>query len=387
MVAKERLVLNIINYVAELDTSFETSSFSKKNALLLLMFYLHLAKVDRLDFVFRIVRLWKIPAEDLKIFMDDWAVIHGKIAAGLAHELSEGDTLYLAACVKGSKGGANKKPQPKSPVLADQCAYSIKAAYMNHVIVDSLAHPDMCAGVEMTPAVCRAIEKKKTELGNVIRSLRQYRPGETFEQFVQRKFARFYGKTVAEIAHQLDVEVSDSPKAVSYSICRAILGVKANKIAEFEKAGIQLKTIRLEPSGALKEAMSFQNIRYGEIIHEEEWEDSDWHDTLSGRFFFIVFRKQAGGGPQDAVLEKAFFWAMPRQDMEEAETFWRDTRDKVRKGDDEHFLKQSETRVCHVRPKARNAADTMPTPQGGEAKKYCYWLNRPYVLDILKAQE
>ena len=81
---------------------------------------------------------------------------------------------------------------------------------------------------------------------------------------------------------------------------------------------------------------------------------------------------------------QAFFWALPRQDMEEAETFWRDTRDKVRKGDYEHFLKQSETRVCHVRPKARNAADTTPTPQGGQAKKYCYWVNRPYVLNILR---
>lgn len=385
MVAKERLVLNIINYIDELDTCFKTSSFSKKNTLLLLMFYLHLAGVDRLDFVFRIVRLWQIPEEDVKIFMDDWAVIHGKIAAGLAHELSEGDTLYLAAAIKGSKGGANKKPQPKSHKLADQRAYSIKQAYMNHVIVDSLSHPEMCAGMEMTPQARQAIEKKKTDLGNIVRSLGDYQDGETFEQLVHRRFARFFGKSVAEIARELGVEVSTSPKAVSYSICRAILGVKAGRIAEFEKAGIQLKTIRLEPSGALKEAMSFQNIRYGEIIHEKNWEDSDWHDTITGRFFFIVFRKTAGGGPLDSVLEKVFFWAMPRRDLDEAKTFWRDTRDKVRRGDYDHFLKQSQTRVCHVRPKAMNAADTTPTPQGGRAKKYCYWLNRPYILGIVNA--
>ena len=30
MVAKERLVLNIINYIAELDTRFETSSFPRR---------------------------------------------------------------------------------------------------------------------------------------------------------------------------------------------------------------------------------------------------------------------------------------------------------------------------------------------------------------------
>ena len=387
MVAKERLVLNIINYVAELDVRFETSSFSRKNALLLLMFYLHLAGVDRLDFVFRIVRLWKIPEADLKIFMDDWAVIHKKIEDGLAHELSEGDTLYLAAVTKGSKGGADKRPQPRSRELADQRAYSIKAAYMNTIIADSLSHPEMCAGLKMSAHILRDIERRKADVGSVVRSLREYRKGETFEQLVHRKFARFFGKSVAEIAQALGVEVSTSPKAISYSVCRAILGVKASRIAEFEKAGVQLKTIRLEPNGTLKEAMSFQNIRYGDIIDEDDWEESDWYDTIATRrFFFIVFRKQSGGGPQDAVLEKAFFWAMPRKDLEEAESFWRDTRDKVRNGDYEHFLKQSETRVCHVRPKAKNAADTMPTPQGGRAKKYCYWLNRQYVLDIVNAE-
>lgn len=132
--------------------------------------------------------------------------------------------------------------------------------------------------------------------------------------------------------------------------------------------------------------MSSQNIKYGDIIHEVAWEDSDWYNTIATRrFFFIVFRKNAGGGPADAVLEKAFFWAMPRLDVEASKAFWRDTRDKVRQGDYGHFLKQSETRVCHVRPKAKNAADTTPTPQGGYAKKYCYWLNRQYVLDIVNA--
>lgn len=386
MVAKERLVLNIINYVAELNAQFETSSFSRKNALLLLMFYLHLAGVDRLDYIFRIVRLWRIPEEDLKIFMDDWAVIHKKIEDGLAHELSEGDTLYLAAVVKGSKGGANKRPQPRSPKLADQRAYSIKPAYMNHIIVESLAHPEMCAGLTLSERTRRVIEERTAALGSVVRSVKDYREGETFEQLVHRKFAKFFGKTVAEIAQELGVVVSTSPKAISYSVCRAILGVKASRIAEFEKAGVMLKTIRLEPGGGLKEAMSFQNIKYGDIIHEAAWEDSDWYNTIATRrFFFIVFRKNAGGGPADAVLEKAFFWAMPRRDVEASKAFWRDTRDKVRQGDYGHFLKQSETRVCHVRPKAKNAADTTPTPQGGYAKKNCYWLNRQYVLDIVNA--
>ena len=385
MVSKERLVLNIINYLEEYGKSFETSSFTHKNALLLLMFYLHVADVDNLDLVFKIIRLWHIPEEDLKIFMDDWNVIHDKIVRGLAHELSEGDTLYLAACVKGSKGGANKKPQKIGGVLADQRAYSIKSAYLNHIIVDSLSYPEMFDGVTMTAKQKRIIEQKKAEQGSIVKSVRDYKRGETFEHLVERRFKPYIGMSVSGIAKKLNATISTSPKAISYSVCRAILGVKERSIAEFEKAGLQLKTIRLEPSGNLKESMSFQTIKYKEVINEDEWDESDWYNTIAARrFLFIVFRKKKGGLADDSVLERVFFWSMPHKDIEAAEVFWRDTRDKVRAGDYAHFIKSTEHPICHVRPKAKNAADTTDTPQGGKAKKLCYWLNRDYILKIVK---
>lgn len=387
MVSKERLVLNLINYVEEYDKTFETSSFSRKNALLLLMFYLHVADVDNLDLIFKIIRLWHIPEEDLKIFMDDWAVIHDKIVRGLAHELSEGDTLYLAACVKGSRGHANQRPQKVGGVLADQRAYSIKSAYLNQIIVESLSNPEMFDEVSMTERQKRIIEKKK-ELGRVVKSVKDYREGETFEQLVERRFRPYLGMSVAQIGKRLKTAISASPKAISYSVCRAILGVKERGISEFEKAGLQLKTIRLEANGKLKEAMSFQTIKYNEIVKENEWEESDWYNTIAARrFLFIVFRKKKGGEARDAVLERVFFWAMPCGDVKMAEAFWRDTRDKVRAGDYAHFIKTKEHPVCHVRPKAKNAADTTDTPQGGKAKKMCYWLNRDYVLGIVQEHQ
>ncbi|MBR2092171.1 MAG: hypothetical protein IJ905_17945, partial [Fibrobacter sp.] len=106
MLSKERLVLNMIDYVEEAAKTFYTSSFWKKNELLLLMFYLHEEGKLPFDVIFKIVRYWKFPETDLKIIKDDWAIIHNKILAGKAHEISEGDTLYLAACTKGSRAGA-----------------------------------------------------------------------------------------------------------------------------------------------------------------------------------------------------------------------------------------------------------------------------------------
>ena len=142
--------------------------------------------------------------------------------------------------------------------------------------------------------------------------------------------------------------------------------------------------MRLEYNGNLKEAMSFQTIKYKEIVGEDEWEVSDWYNTIAARrFLFIVFRKAKGGSSTDAVLESIFFWSMPRQDIDTAEVFWRDTRDKVRAGDYTHFIKSSEHSVCHIRPKGRNRKDLTETPQGGMTKRLCYWLNRDYVLNVV----
>ncbi len=386
MVSKERLVLNIIDFMDEGGKTFEASSFLKKNALLLLMFYLHIAGTSNLDFIFRIIRLWSIPKEDLRIFKDDWAVIQDKIKNGLAHELHEGDTFYLATCTKGEKKGKNLRRQPASGIKAPQRAYSIKSAYLNQIILDSLMHPEMVSGMKMTEKQRRVIENKQAEYGKIVRDVSQYNGGETFKDYVYRHFSPYIGKTIREIEHILSVSVPDSPKSMAYALCRAILGVKERRVAEFEKAGVLLKTIRLEESGGLKEAMSFSQLRYKEIYNENKWEDSAWYNIVTQRFFFVVFRKKKQGDDKDAVLENVFFWAIPARDLCKCRKMWEDTRWKVRHNDYTHFIKQSEGSVCHIRPKARNAADQMETPQGGKARKLCYWFNRGYVLHkILKS--
>ena len=51
--SKERLVLNIINYLEVHKEDFETSTFWKKNAHLLLIFYLHDNDLDLLDYLIK----------------------------------------------------------------------------------------------------------------------------------------------------------------------------------------------------------------------------------------------------------------------------------------------------------------------------------------------
>ena len=383
MLSKERLVLNVIDYIEEATKTFDTSSFWKKNALLLLMFYLHEEGKLPYDLIFKIVRYWNFPETDLKIIRDDWTIIHNKILAGKAHEISEGDTLYLAACTKGSKAGAQMRRQPKSDKLAPQRAYSIKSKYVNTIILDSLNHPEMHKGLFISEQQKRKILKVQESAESVVRSISDYRESETFEQLIERKFSPYYGKTIAEIEKMLDVEFSQS-KAMAYDVCKAILGIKSKKIAEFEKAEIAIKTIRLEVNGRLKEAMSFPNINYKEVVKEQSWEDSALYEMFTQRFMFIIFRKPAVKNDKQVRLEKVMFWTMPFEDLKQGKILWEDTQAKVAGGNYEHFVKASENPICHIRPKAQNAADTTEGAQGFQVKKMCYWLNREYVLRQIK---
>ena len=385
MVSKERLVLTIIDYEKEAGVDFEQSSFWHKSRLMLLMFYLHEKDKSFLDFIFRIVRYWEFPEEDLKIIRHDWDLIHEKIVNKRAHEISEGDTLYLGACTKGSKGQANKRQQTEDGLTADQRAYSLKSAYINSIILETLSHPEMCANLNLSQKQLR----KWTQQFQLLLSaqnavnLKDYKKGETFEQVIERKFSRFFGKTIKSIEEELGVDVGKG-KAMNYNLCRAILGVKTAKIAEFEKAAIQLKTIALEPNGRLRESMSFKNVVFCDIVNED-WENSYWLSTVSKRFLFIVFRKSNDIGYKHSILERIVFWTMPIKDYAYAESLWKDTKEKIMKGVYNQFLKSSENPVCHIRPKGNDSRDLMITPQGTKEKKKCYWLNRRYVLDeILK---
>ncbi len=352
--SKERLVFNIINYEEEHTKTFKTSSFWRKNKLLLLMFFLYQQGIEDLDYIFKIIHLWEFPPTDLKIIEDDWQKIISKIKAGKAHEISEGDTLYLGACTKGANNKSLRK-QPFSTEMAMQRAFSLKSKYLNYIIGKSLPSE------------------------RIVKDTKEYKKGESLEDIVKKRFIPYYGLSEDEIIAKLKLPKSKA-KSRFYLIAKAILGVKKEKIEEFEKADLALKTIRLEHSGALKESMSFAQIQYKEILNES-WDDSYWFNTLTKRFLFVAFQKDENGEPR---LKNIMFWTMPVKDLEVAHAYWLDTKRKIAKNDFSHFIKISDDRICHVRPKGINSKDLMETATGAMEKKMCYWLNSSYIKEIIK---
>ena len=266
--SKERLVLNIINYLEVHKEDFENSSFWKKNAHLLLVFYLHDSNLDLLDYLIKLVDGWQYPDEDLKIIKQDWEFINQKIKNGKAHELSEGDTFYLGACTKGSTALKSFRNQPFNEEQAKQRAYSLKQGYVNHIIAN--------IAQEETAVYGKIIERP--EILDKVQSI---------EEIVILKFRPFYGKSAKQVEQELGLDLNKKAKNYFANLTNTILGLElGQKIEEFEKADIQVKTIRLKENNLPKEDISFPTFDYQELI-ETDWEDSEFKNILESKFFFV----------------------------------------------------------------------------------------------------
>lgn len=93
--AKERLVLNIIDYMEEYKRTFEESSLWHKNKKILLMFYKWIDGVNKGEFPILKSVIHQFSESDLAIVKQDWQIIIDKIKAGKAHEISEGIPCIL----------------------------------------------------------------------------------------------------------------------------------------------------------------------------------------------------------------------------------------------------------------------------------------------------
>jgi len=340
-----------------------------------LVFYLHDRDIELLDYVIKLVDGWKYTKEDLKIIKRDWEFINQKIKDGKAHELSEGDTFYLGACTKGSTALKSFRHQPFNEEKAKQRAYSLKQGYVNHIIAN--------IAQEETTVYGKIIERP--EILEEVRSI---------EEIVILKFHPFYGKSAEQIEQELDLELNQKAKSYFANLTNAILGLElGQKIEEFEKADIQVKTIRLKENDLPKEDISFPTFEYKELV-ETDWEDSDFKNILESKFFFVFYQFEG----ENLILRKVKFWNMPYSDIVEAKNVWQEMVKTVSSGEivkevtekgvrKTYFPKKTENKVSHIRPHARNAADTYELPVADkltgltEYTKHCFWLNASYVKD------
>ncbi|WP_414053373.1 Sau3AI family type II restriction endonuclease [Macrococcus equi] len=375
--AKERLVLNIINYMKEYQLDFYHSSFWMKNQKLLLFFYEYKKnkdnKMDRDNTQIIKVELFEFPEEDLEIIKSDWKIIHDKIIKGEAHLLSEGDTLILGACTKGATAAKSLREQPFSEIKAKQRAFSIKQGYM-------------------TSLVRKYITNEHLESITTSREITQ----KSLEQVLEEKFSPYFGMADYEIAKKLNIKLSKGKSKVPHLVSH-MLGIKGNdlsKIEEFEKFNIKFKTITLNKNGYPKEHMSFEQINFHHYL-KTSWEDSNLKEKFeSTKWLFIVFIENES---KEKIFHSIKLWNMPAEDINtHLKRFYQDTRNilqngviltPVKRGISNNLPGANDNPICHIRPKARDGADQYELPDGQLITKQCFWLNREYIFNVIKNKE
>lgn len=377
--AKERLVLNIINYNNEVLTSFETSSFWSKNKTILLMFYRWLPEVHRGEYKILKSHLLTYSEEDLEIIKKDWEFITNKIKQGRAHELSEADTVYLGACTKG-KDKNSLRTQPFSQIPAMQRAYSLKASYITGLARKLLRNDNF---VSFTNS-----EELKTQ---------------TLEEVIFNRFQPFIGKTISQLANEYNIKINNSKSFVP-DFVSSLLGIKGTKldyIEEFAKANIQFKTIRLEQNGLPKEHMSFKNVQFldwSKEAWEESWLKNYFEET---KFLFVIFeyKESKTENPNRELYFKGIkLWNMPMSIIDrELKEFYMNVQDQLNKGVKIEAVKRGgnviyrnnlpgprSNNVCHIRPKGRDGKDVTILPDGQLIAKQAFWLDKEYVTLQIK---
>ena len=371
-VSKERLVLNIINYCEENWNNFEESSFWMKNKNLLIVFYEYFLNHPKT--VYKILKsiIYKYPEEDFGVILNDWLIIAKKVINGKAHEISERDTLYLSACTKG-KNHESMRKQPFSEIPAKQRAYSFKPSYMTTVFNDYV------------------VKQKDNE--KIINKLNFKIGSFNLQDSIMELFKPFFGKTTSELVKILNLDIKENTKSLNSLIINKILGIKKDikEIDEFKKAGILPKTIRIESNGKIKESMSFPTFKFKEIV-DEIWEESKLYNIVTNsQFLFIIFKKYEGA--EEYRLEKIQFWSMNDDDIEECRIVYEKTKEIIKNGvvitkegnkNKNNLPSQKENNVMHVRPHAQDRDDVYELPDGRYLTKQCFWLNREYIMKVIK---
>ena len=365
--AKERLILTMIDYYAVVNEEFEESHLWTKSRLILLVYYLYQQEIkNRLDYRIDYVKLFSPPEEDIKIIAHDYEVIVDKIRAGKAHELSEGDTLYLGAATKAATSKERRK-QPFSDEPAKPRAFAFKNSYMTYILN-------------------RYIVPGKNTYEPIIKG----KIVGTFEEYVKNRINEYRGYTVSKLCKEFNVNIEKKPKNLGAILAYRILGIKGNKAEEFEKANIILKTIRIEKNNKIKEHMSFPTFKFKKLI-DETWENSIFGNYLrETRFLFVVYKFNENN---ELCLVGCQFWNIPYADLEgNVRKVWEETKQvlidglevTIKKGKNhDNFPKASDNFVSHVRPHGRDSQDTFELPDGRKYPKQCFWLNKKYIMSQL----
>ena len=283
--AKERLVLSDINYNNDYKEDFEDSHVIKKCNDLLMTCYEYIKPEDdeKPQFSkFPVIDsfIMSLTDADKMILKRDYDFIMNKIKDGLADQISESDTNYLATCTKASDSSV-RTTQPFSNKLAKPRAFAFKTSFLTSLIRQYISNETYQSIIEKV---------------NDIESF-------NLETYVLDKLKPWFGKTEDELGYAFSVTTNAKNRYSVYAD-RIFKVSSLENSEEFQKADISVKTIRIQKGGSIKEKMSFPQMDF-EDVASTSWEESAVREYFAEkRFLFLIYKETNKG----YVFSDAFFY-------------------------------------------------------------------------------
>lgn len=235
---------------------------------------------------------------------------------------------------------------------------------------------------------------------------------DSLDQMLYNKIKPYIGHSANSLAEKFGVVVNNKSKDFYSKLSFNMLEIKNSRADELIKASIQIKTLRIEEDGTIKESISFPSFKFLELIEENEWEGSTLYSHLGEKKFLLFIFKKIGN---DYIFKGCQLWNMPYKDLQKAKKVWKKTKNqiisneiglpkskkalkKLTDGDCEKirnlFTKESEGKVIHVRPHTskryykfiedeepigENSSSGDILPDGTWMTKQCFWINSDYM--------
>lgn len=348
---KERTVVSMIDYSALATETWETAHVCKKLDILF-VFFEHLLDQPKSEFPVRHVTLWRPEAQVLDQIHADWSAVRGKVLAGQAHELSEGDGLILGPCTKGVNSTKLRR-QPFSDILAKSRAFALKPTFTFALYLDTLDR--------------RVNSEQLAELSNLER--------------LRRAFRHYVGRSIEDVGQELHVASSKGKSYAANVVHRAVTAASPIEKTELERT-LTIRMSRVGPDLLPYEAMSFPAFTHHELA-EEDWEDSDLLSRIEHMLIVPVQGLRKETPPAECIIGSPVYWAPTAGQLATVEQEWVVFRDLIREGHADSLPSESTTEAIHVRPHGRDSMDRDPTPGGGDQTKKSFWLNKEFVQQIL----
>ncbi|WP_099044454.1 Sau3AI family type II restriction endonuclease [Leuconostoc citreum] len=394
LVAKERLILGIINYRNDFNLPFEQSHFWNKIRRMELMFYEHNKDVPKEQWKIIKSILYTFPKAERKLIEDDWNTINKFVHEGRAHQISGSSTNVLEAARKGAGGDKDWRPQLIGDEKALQRAFALKNKFMTKIIQDFVLND-----FRHEPTV---FTTKFEDSGLT-----------SFAEFINSLVQKYIGKSVREIADLLNLQNYDpTSKAARTILIRAMLGItldtKENQ-KEFEETNTEIRSITFFDDGSLWESLPLPTFRFESLVKTPFEESSLYQQLEEQRYAFFVFQNpiqtqkitkyaQRHLHHADLIFKGFTLWNFPieliettvKRAYERVQTVLQEgvklepmlNKDGSAKMQGKtnkianNLLKESDNIYIHVRPHSQKAAYNYGNPNGNKLPTTAVWSNK-----------